>query len=331
MRNAPAGTGIQIYSTAAVPAPRRAAYWNTIYEQFTELDIAPTRPDGFDAELRLGRVGALQIALVRSDGARVERTRRHAARARERQLGILVILSGEGVWSHSGQEGTLSAGDVVICDNTRPMSCRYGGPVSGVTLRPNEAVLRSRLPFVDDLCGARLPGNAGLTRAVAAIAGCLAEQAAAVRPTEYSLAMANHFVDVLATSCAMARGGAAPVDALMPARRAVVRQFVEAHLASPDLTPRLVAEAAGISPRYLRLLMAEEGERVSALILRRRLEECARQLASPLWRERTITDIAFSWGFNSTAHFARVFKQRFGLAPSDYRRAAMEMDQALPA
>jgi AraC-like DNA-binding protein len=58
---------------------------------------------------------------------------------------------------------------------------------------------------------------------------------------------------------------------------------------------------------------------VSGYILRRRLEECARQLASSLRRGQTITEIAFASGFNNVAHFTRVFRQQFGVTPRQYR------------
>ena len=58
---------------------------------------------------------------------------------------------------------------------------------------------------------------------------------------------------------------------------------------------------------------------MSILILRRRLEECAMQLRDPIWARRTITEIAFSWGFNNATHFARVFREKYGLSPRDYR------------
>jgi AraC-like DNA-binding protein len=38
-------------------------------------------------------------------------------------------------------------------------------------------------------------------------------------------------------------------------------------------------------------------------------------------RDKSITQIAFSWGFNNAAHFSRCFKTRFGATPSDYRQS----------
>jgi len=35
----------------------------------------------------------------------------------------------------------------------------------------------------------------------------------------------------------------------------------------------------------------------------------------------SITDIALSWGFASPAHFSRVFRDRYGMSPSEARQA----------
>ena len=54
----------------------------------------------------------------------------------------------------------------------------------------------------------------------------------------------------------------------------------------------------------------------------RRLSHCAASLRDPSQAHRSITDICFSYGFNSTSHFSRLFKERFGIAPRDYRSAS---------
>ena len=78
-----------------------------------------------------------------------------------------------------------------------------------------------------------------------------------------------------------------------------------------------------MSPRYIRTVFSTGGEKISSFILRRRLEECARQIRSPAWAAHTLTEIAFSWGFNSAAHFTRTFHEKFGVAPREYRRQAL--------
>jgi AraC-like DNA-binding protein len=133
--------------------------------------------------------------------------------------------------------------------------------------------------------------------------------------------LADSLLEVFAASW-LARNGVQPADSAVSGyRRVQIKRYIEAHLRDPDLSARSVAAAFGISPRYLHIIFANEAETVSNYILRRRLEECGRQLADEMWRRRTITEVAFGWGFNNATHFARVFKDHYGLAPRDYRNA----------
>jgi AraC family transcriptional activator of tynA and feaB len=67
------------------------------------------------------------------------------------------------------------------------------------------------------------------------------------------------------------------------------------------------------------MIFAASKESVSTYILRRRLEECARQLADPRWRGHSISDVAFGWGFNSAPHFSRSFRDLYRTSPREYR------------
>lgn len=57
-----------------------------------------------------------------------------------------------------------------------------------------------------------------------------------------------------------------------------------------------------------------------------RLERCAENLRDPALGDLNLTQIAYRWGFNDSAHFSRVFKEEFGQTPSDYRTAALGAD-----
>jgi AraC family transcriptional activator of tynA and feaB len=35
---------------------------------------------------------------------------------------------------------------------------------------------------------------------------------------------------------------------------------------------------------------------------------------------RTLSEIAYAWGFSDMTHFSRRFKAAYGVLPSDYRR-----------
>src|SRR5690606_32917773 len=136
--------------------------------------------------------------------------------------------------------------------------------------------------------------------------------------------VATHLLDMIATSYAIAFDSQITASAGVSGRLAQVKRYIEQHLRDPQLSPCSIANELRMSPRYLRMIFSTNQEPVSAYILRRRLEECARQMADPLWRGHSITEIAFAWGFNSVPHFTRSFRDRYGTSPGHYRRMQLE-------
>ena len=98
-----------------------------------------------------------------------------------------------------------------------------------------------------------------------------------------------------------------------------VRPAIESRLSDPTLDPASVAEAAGISVRYANSLLAERSTSITRLIRTRRLERCRMALEDPLQRHRTISEIAYGWGFSDMTHFGKSFKVMFNVSPRDYR------------
>lgn len=80
-----------------------------------------------------------------------------------------------------------------------------------------------------------------------------------------------------------------------------------------------VAEAAFLSPNYLsQLLKKHTGQAFVDWLTGRRMERARELLAHTSDR---VSTIAHSVGFSDEAYFTRRFKQRFGTAPTSYRRS----------
>jgi AraC-like DNA-binding protein len=102
-----------------------------------------------------------------------------------------------------------------------------------------------------------------------------------------------------------------------------IRSFIEDRLANPELNPDLIADAHGISRRYLFKLFAAEDQTVAGWIRTRRLERCSQDLSNPAFSEQSISMVAARWGLLDCRHFSRVFKSVYGETPRDYRRRAL--------
>ncbi len=320
---------MDIYSTANAPRSTCANYWNEVYSsKFARVTFNPLNREQFAAELKVGSVGALGIARFNSEPTDIERTRTHIAQSRRRLFAFGLQLRGRGIFSHYGHETLLEQGDFTLCDNAMPHKLRFAGPAEFIFLRTSAEDLKSYFPFPERVCGMKLPAQQGFTEAAALMAQSLWHQVERGLPEKFNAMVVRNVMETLATSYAMSFDPWISDTSAVVARRVEAKRFIEAHLKDPGLSPRAIAASLRLSPRYLRMLFSGEQETISAYILRRRLEECARQISSSLWRGRTLTDIAFTWGFNSAAHFTRVFRDHYGMTPRQYREA--HMDKAVP-
>ena len=84
-----------------------------------------------------------------------------------------------------------------------------------------------------------------------------------------------------------------------------------------------------MSVRYANAVLGHEHTSITRLIRTERLERCRKALADRSQAHRTITEIAYGWGFSDMTHFGRSFKAVYGELPSDYRRKCSRLDPAL--
>jgi AraC-like DNA-binding protein len=97
-------------------------------------------------------------------------------------------------------------------------------------------------------------------------------------------------------------------------------QSIETMLSDPALNLSYVAQVHGVSTRYLQKLFTGADISFSQYLRSRRLERCRADLTSPLHSQLSISEICFRWGFNSSAHFSRVFRNKYDVSPREYRR-----------
>ena len=99
-----------------------------------------------------------------------------------------------------------------------------------------------------------------------------------------------------------------------------VIDYIEANIGS-ELSLAELAGVAHFSPfHFHRIFGAMVGETLSGFIQRIRLEKAAAKLAAN--PRKSITEIAFEFGFSSSSAFARAFRESFGMSASEWRRKA---------
>lgn len=321
---------MQSFSTQGMPASARVGYWSDLASgTFAPVEIRPVNASDFNAELKCAQFGRLRLASVQSSPVKVQRTKRQASRVEDHRYLLHVQLDGRLMIAQEGREAILEQGDLVLTDNSVPYTLAHDDNCTTLVQIVTPDEMRKHLPTPEEVIGAKMPGSKGLSKTTSLMLRSVWEQAEEGFPPELGSRIADSLLDVFATSWTAHKGITVAETAIVGARRVQIKRHIEANLRNPDLNVRTVASSFNISPRYLHVLFANEAETVSSYILRRRLEECGRQLTDVLWRRRTITEIAFGWGFNNATHFARVFRNHYGTSPRDYRntRAAEAQTQ----
>lgn len=102
-----------------------------------------------------------------------------------------------------------------------------------------------------------------------------------------------------------------------------VKSFVQRHLRQSSLSIDYIASHFRCTKRHLHNVFGASACSLSQFIWGLRLDRCAEDLKNDELGDRSVTAIAFSWGFSSPSHFSRAFRQRFGVPPSVYRASRL--------
>jgi AraC-like DNA-binding protein len=280
--------------------------------------ISADRRTPFEGRLWVDRVGPIGLARAYSSSVVIKRT--GARFSSDERNFVLTVSEGASYTAVAkGREQVVYGGDLQLSDSSHIMELEHSG-CTVIVLCIKAPLFKEYLPMADDLVGHIVRGDRGAGLHASTMIRSLP---AGMRhgfvdsATDHLTAALLHSI-AAAYSQTYSLADAAPVTA--GCRRLVIKRFVDARLSDADLTVQKVAAAFDLSDRYVRMLFEADGESLAAYIQRRRLEESARQLRDSRCDARTISDIAFAWGFNSLGSFDRAFKARFDTTPGQYRR-----------
>jgi AraC-like DNA-binding protein len=225
-----------------------------------------------------------------------------------------LIVSGAVVIEQRRQARHLRSGEMFVIDTREQYTKTFLEPTHMVTLRLPEKRLvergiryRPRAPHAIDMRSADVRAVADSIRGIAAQDGTTSIGFRR-RQGEQLLELFDVVFDQAALLTPARSGGAT----LFRAKR-----FIAENLHSADLSPALVAACTQVSQAYLnRLFRARDNTSLMRYVWDRRLS-----VAAQLLRERSgaqavsISEVAYVCGFTSHAHFIRLFKARYGVAP----------------
>jgi AraC family transcriptional regulator, positive regulator of tynA and feaB len=312
----------QLFSTHALHPRDRFDFWHDVACKYIAgHDSRPQARCDFHAEFERGSLAEISVMRFQNSPMQVIGTERHIAKAKAETDDLLFLrqLDGAISFEQDGRDVRLGEGDMTLIDPLLPYFGRFETVSKLLVIKIPRRLLEMRTGKLQAFTAVgirRDNAECGLTSSFLAT---LPEFTGQLGSTAQEL-LREQALDLMALCLAKAADERPRLSAGHSVILLNIRAAVEARLADPNLDVRTIAEAAGVSVRYANALLASEGASLSRLIQTRRLMRCQKALEDPSQLRRTVSEIAYSWGFSDMTHFGRVFRKAYGMLPSDYRK-----------
>jgi len=323
---------MEYYSTAVVAGAQRLAYWSDLVsETFTGLSVTPEGERPFEATLARAQVGGLILSSPVSSAARLLHTKRHIASLNERCVLVHYQMKGSCDFMQQGRAAVLNEGDFALADTACPYSFRLSDDHCMIVVRVPLRLLGA-WPFeVDQMCGVKVSGAQPAAKLLSGYMTTLWNEVLQGPNTDLlpGALVAKTMIDLIELVCTPYGHGIRRTLRREATRDAVVR-FIDERIYDPKLSIGVIAASLKVTPRYIQKLFAEIETTVGQYICSARIRAAAQRLEDPNEAHRSITEIAFTVGFNDLSHFGRVFKGAFGVTPAEHRRRMLGARDIVP-
>jgi len=310
-----------VCDTSSVPVEDRAEFWvSATSDLFVPLECTPHDRTSFRGLLHAGSVGPLALSRLDVSPHTIRRTQTLAAETNGDRYKLSLLLRGHALVVQDNREAVLRAGDFALYDCSRPYTIEGADGFRMLVCMIPRPALGLEPERVARMTATRIGGADGIAWALAPFLERLADLAIRGEVPGTHDRIVESVVDLVESLCASVIGSDRVPRSSSQAEFVLrARAYAKAHLADPSLAPGDIAAAVHVSTRYLHRLFQDEGSTVSSWIRQRRLEACRRDLADPSRREETVTSIGTRWGLTSSAHLSRLFREAYGVSPTEYR------------
>lgn len=287
-------------------------------------------PATFNASADLFELGCLRVCHFRSLAAwRMDCKGSLKAPERHKVWNVVIQLSGAMVLRRQSSPSIrLSAGDWCILAPFDHLEVNGECPASFVVLVVPAHELASVEAMLNRISERRIDGDSAAARLLFRFATDMLNEAAGLASAS-RLSFSHALMQILKSAI---------LDLGKPQRNQAAQEvlyrraceMIEGDLGNERLSVDYLAQRLGCSRRYLHYIFARigAGQAPASYIRERRLARCRAELTIRGSSGRTIAEIAHGWGFHDPAHFARLFRQAYGITPAAFTATMAERTSA---
>lgn len=299
-----------------------ADYRKTVVRRVAAVEVQTSQRDSFSSKIAERRLGPLRLFAIQSDAVSIKRSRRCISADQTNQYIVALNTAGNCLVQHGHTILPVPANAFYLLDKTQPYETVFPGQSSRILICVPRPLLDQRIADPCQFLACFAQADVGTSRITADFIASLFQEAGQL-DTRGQHQIAQMCLDLL--SVVLSSNGSTTAEAVSPdgsgrrALRSRIKAHVRYHLGDPELGPASICEAMAISKRYLHQLFSETDSSVCAWIREQRLNQSQAMLRNPHLLHMSITQVGFDCGFSDSAHFSRLFKARFGIAPSRFR------------
>jgi AraC-like DNA-binding protein len=224
---------------------------------------------------------------------------------------------------HAGHEFSQGTAFGAFFHWERPVRMRGETRAAGnrnVTI--SAAALRTLVPHPEDIAGQLLPPSPALRLLDGYLQSLLSLEEAP--PAELARLVGKQLVDLVAAVLGATANAKDLIEkrGLKAAQLQAILAEIERRFSNPRFNLDSVAGRVGVSRRHVQSLLAETGMSFVEHVTERRVQRARAMLAAPHLANMRIIDIALAVGFGDISQFNRMFRRRFGEAPTSVRGTA---------
>ncbi|MDJ1371008.1 AraC-like ligand-binding domain-containing protein [Gulosibacter molinativorax] len=295
-----------------------AEFCATVRHSIITCDVSAPEPDSFRGSFGAGFSRDVHLLDIAADTHAVHRTNSLVKKSPQAFLKFSIVEEGSALIVQDGRETALNQGDMTVYDTNRPYTLAYDGPARmSIIMFPKEQ-LDIPANVIANLTARKLSSSRGTGAIIRPFISSLAENVHSLDDFQ-TRRMTRSAIDLLGTLFDEELTRIVPNDEEAHLLNAIYG-YIDDHIGDPGLNPAQIAAAHFISVRSLHSLFTQQQTTVSTLIRTRRLQNCHDDIVNPLLADRPLNTIASGYGFLDPAHFSRLFRNYFGISPSEMRR-----------
>jgi len=290
--------------------------WNDVVStRIAEMCIDSEQQHVFKARWAHFGLGPIDIHSFQTAEQTITRSQAMARRSSEEVYALSYMKRGTAVVHHAGSDVFVPEGSFVFVNHALPYSFRFPQNLVAITSHMPLSWLRRWVPQPEALLARTFdatPWGAALAAMLSAIDESGMKDATISR---------SSIADQLGAFLSLMVGNEPSGESLHQNRmfqRATM--ILRDRYDDVDLTPCTVAAELNISKRYVHKIFAGNNTTFGAELLALRLSRAADMLKDRRYDAYRMNDVAFACGFSDSSHFARRFREKFGMTPLQVRK-----------